>query len=470
MGTTVNGIYVPDNGESGWGDEVSANQRRLADRGFNVKAYGAVGDGTTVDTTAIQAAVDAMGTGGGRLIFPPSAGYKFGALTWPTGSGSTDKWTELEIYGKLIPTATINIPARRFAIIGKAGAVWNQFQNYPAAEIDGTNISSGRVVELSNTGTSIWLEGLHISNVNGSANGIECDQGVTEVRLRGVHVQMAAGSTGNAWRSYGGFGYYFEHCGFAGVAGGGKSMRFESATAADVPRDISLTNCFINYKGIQIKSTSTGEGNGYRFERMLFENMEESCFHLDSSTATLAGFSMRHIDTDDATQSPHCLIKNTGSGTHHVTVSECDGMANIVESGSSLINGLWHTPGRGGADVGLGSSQTALYRTMDRFGKTTWATVRADTMQVFSSGTTINVSGTCFMQLTHGSVTTITDFTSETPGQILEILFTNSNVTIAHGTPIKLAGGVNFVGTANDILRLRSDGTTWYEVSRSVNG
>lgn len=39
-------------------------------------AYGAKGDGTTDDTTAIQSAVDSLGTGGGIVFFPkPSSGY-----------------------------------------------------------------------------------------------------------------------------------------------------------------------------------------------------------------------------------------------------------------------------------------------------------------------------------------------------------------------------------------------------------
>lgn len=52
--------------------------RGLQDRGgevYNVKAYGAVGDGSTDDTAAIQAAITAAKVTGGIVFFPP---------TWPT--------------------------------------------------------------------------------------------------------------------------------------------------------------------------------------------------------------------------------------------------------------------------------------------------------------------------------------------------------------------------------------------------
>jgi hypothetical protein len=81
-----------------------------------------------------------------------------------------------------------------------------------------------------------------------------------------------------------------------------------------------------------------------------------------------------------------------------------------------------------------------------------------------------DVGGAAFFRLTHSGGTTVTDFTNEQAGQVIDLLFTNANVTIQHGTNIKLAGGTNFVGSANDMMQLRSDGTTWYEVCRSVNG
>ena len=45
----------------------------------NVKEYGAVGDGTTDDTAAIQAAVDAVEAGGGGTVFVPQGTYKLSA-------------------------------------------------------------------------------------------------------------------------------------------------------------------------------------------------------------------------------------------------------------------------------------------------------------------------------------------------------------------------------------------------------
>lgn len=52
---------------------------------YNVKAYGAVGDGSAFDTLAIQAAIDAASAVGGGVVFFPRGTYKFtAALTVPS--------------------------------------------------------------------------------------------------------------------------------------------------------------------------------------------------------------------------------------------------------------------------------------------------------------------------------------------------------------------------------------------------
>lgn len=64
------------------------NAGKLLDKGsqvYDVKAYGAVGDGSTDDTTAIQAALDACATAGGGIVFFPEGTYISTLLTWKTG-------------------------------------------------------------------------------------------------------------------------------------------------------------------------------------------------------------------------------------------------------------------------------------------------------------------------------------------------------------------------------------------------
>lgn len=48
---------------------------------YNVKGYGAAGDGTTSDTTTIQAAIDAANSAGGGVVFFPEGTYITGTLT-----------------------------------------------------------------------------------------------------------------------------------------------------------------------------------------------------------------------------------------------------------------------------------------------------------------------------------------------------------------------------------------------------
>ena len=67
----------------------------------------------------------------------------------------------------------------------------------------------------------------------------------------------------------------------------------------------------------------------------------------------------------------------------------------------------------------------------------------------------------------YGSATSITTFDDGTIGQIITIIFTTTNVTIVETDNIKLSAA--FTGSADDIIVLIYNGTSWFEVSRSVN-
>jgi len=66
-------------GEAGWGDAMNTNLVLIDAAAFaseqtlvyNVKAYGALGDGVASDSAAIIAAIAAIPATGGTLYFPP---------------------------------------------------------------------------------------------------------------------------------------------------------------------------------------------------------------------------------------------------------------------------------------------------------------------------------------------------------------------------------------------------------------
>lgn len=88
---------------------VGATALAIIDLGlglFNVKDYGAIGDGVTNDTAAIQAAIDAAKTAGGGLVWIPAGEYKVQPSVAADGFGTggyalrfTEAYTNITIMG-----------------------------------------------------------------------------------------------------------------------------------------------------------------------------------------------------------------------------------------------------------------------------------------------------------------------------------------------------------------------------------
>lgn len=82
--------------------------------------------------------------------------------------------------------------------------------------------------------------------------------------------------------------------------------------------------------------------------------------------------------------------------------------------------------------------------------------------------TTPSVQNASYMVITNTVATTITNFDDGVVGQVIRLIFTNSNTTIDR-TNAYLSGGINFVSTQYDTLTLIKYGTKWYELSRGIN-
>ena len=59
---------------------AAAKQKNILNNTFNVRAYGAVGDGKVLDTPAINKAIDAAAKGGGGTVFLPAGTYLSGSI------------------------------------------------------------------------------------------------------------------------------------------------------------------------------------------------------------------------------------------------------------------------------------------------------------------------------------------------------------------------------------------------------
>jgi hypothetical protein len=81
--------------------------------------------------------------------------------------------------------------------------------------------------------------------------------------------------------------------------------------------------------------------------------------------------------------------------------------------------------------------------------------------------TTPSVVGGDNWKCTPAGGTTITTFTGGTSGQVIRVVFTNTNATLSDAGTLKLSAA--FTSTADDEMTLLYDGTNWYELSRSVN-
>ncbi len=183
-------LYVPANDNTHTDNQI--NDKRVivpAPRVFDVQAYGATGDGSTNDTTAIQAAIDAAEVSGGVVLFP-TADYATNALTLTgnekvilDGQGST-----IRAFSGTQTLLTINRTYGGTAIscVVKDFLFHNNSQtSVTAIEVQDTHRAYLRNLDFNNTfATAIYLhnndasahtEGTLIENVfiTGSDTGIK---------------------------------------------------------------------------------------------------------------------------------------------------------------------------------------------------------------------------------------------------------------------------------------------------------
>lgn len=256
---TVTGQNV-NSTPAGTGATTRTITSRINDAWFNVKDFGAVGNGSTNDTTAVQAALTAAAATGGT-VFVPAGTYQVAGLTIAsnvrllgTGQGSILR----AVAGMGTTTALISNATQ--------GSFTNSNITIEAIAFDGNGVSLGgaqsRFTELVSFSRVTGLKVRGVTVTNTSYIGMACG-GCIDVEITNSS---------------------FYTCGFDGATSNGGPALWIATTGGDTPTGVSVTNCVFRdnrWSGLHF-SVDTGSITG-----CAFKNNKEA--HIFGST--LAGVS-----------------------------------------------------------------------------------------------------------------------------------------------------------------------------------
>ncbi len=101
-----------------------------------------------------------------------------------------------------------------------------------------------------------------------------------------------------------------------------------------------------------------------------------------------------------------------------------------------------------------------------------WAIQQVLKSATYTTGTTTpSVLGTNLMYITNNppTPTIITNFTNGSNGQMLTLIFNDGNTRLSASSLLRLSGGISFNASTNNTLTLINNGSSWLEISRSLN-
>lgn len=177
---------------------------------FNAKSYGAVGDGTTDDTTAIQAAITACIAAYGGIVYLPSGTYK----TSTTITADLENWSSVSIVGdgQKPTTVAYHGTGACFRMYNPNTGAGSEGSGFANLTIDGTNASGSGATGL-HIGdiTELVIHKLTVQNFAGTGGiGINFDNTVSWTEEADVRASISNCTQMVVFQittGYGSFGY-----------------------------------------------------------------------------------------------------------------------------------------------------------------------------------------------------------------------------------------------------------------------
>lgn len=316
--------------DSGTSKKVTLTQvRALINPGIiNVKAYGATGDGSTDDTSAINSAIAVLnaGTGEGVLYFPQGTYKVTSALTTITGTaticGDGGSGTAADVYANPVTEVQQTSATANLFTIQRSGTT---IRDIALTNISGTTPSAGAGVLLGiGSGTDGWkeayfcrLENVTISKfyddlvVQDGAGWTVTNCFIYDPVRYGIRIQgLVSPDSGD--QSI--VGTYFMAENRAGTA----AIRYEAAGG------LKVVNCKVNYRSTAkfvsgISLAPTGANSGVTLiANSSFENVTGNLIDIRTNTIT-----WRHVTVVG------CNFA-TYSGTGHAIYVNCTNLNELT--------------------------------------------------------------------------------------------------------------------------------------------
>lgn len=264
---------------------------------FDVKNYGAVGDGVTDDSTSIQAAIDAAEAVGGKVVIPD------GTFLLNTGLTVEEEGVVIEGMGRDVTGATTG------SILKAGGAI--EVINCVGSAVEGEGVRRATIRDL-------------IIDGDGSGTiGVDIQLRASKVRLSNITVRGFT-TAGVRVKS---FSTLIEHCDI--ISNTGHGVLYDDDTCND-SRIVGGSISGNSKHGIMVDTTE-GPPNGIFFQNI---NMESNC------SAGSSGTPYAHIYLEDGVEGAHisgCYHESDvdqtgyasqrfvriGAGCKNVTITNC---------------------------------------------------------------------------------------------------------------------------------------------------